>query len=208
VKVSLHTRRFLSSTRGQIVEFLREGPSTVAELALKLSLTDNAVRAHLATLERDGLVRQSGERPGARKPHLAYELTSDAEELFPKAYALILNEVLGKLENCLGKEPSDEFLRELGREMAARHRDPEATFEANLDTALKVIEELGGRVRVERGGGKITICGAGCPLAAVVTQHDSMCDMLAAFIARFVDREVAQTCRREERPRCRFEIEG
>jgi hypothetical protein len=44
----------------------------------------------------------------------------------------------------LGKEPSDEFLRDLGREMAARHQDPEAAFEANLDTPLKVIEELRG----------------------------------------------------------------
>jgi hypothetical protein len=36
-------------------------------------------------------VRVGGGR--GHEPHFAYELTSDAEELFPKAYALILNAV-------------------------------------------------------------------------------------------------------------------
>ena len=60
-------KRFFESTRGQIVTILRASPCTVEELAGKLELTNNAVRAHLLTLERDGLVRQSGLRRGPRK---------------------------------------------------------------------------------------------------------------------------------------------
>ncbi|HEX7176746.1 MAG TPA: ArsR family transcriptional regulator, partial [Pyrinomonadaceae bacterium] len=73
--------RFFDSTRGRIVSLLRDGSKTVNDLASKLELTDNAVRAHLLTLERDGLVRQSGVQRGARKPHFAYELTAEAERL-------------------------------------------------------------------------------------------------------------------------------
>lgn len=50
--------RFFASTRGQVVTLLRRGSRTVDELAGTLGLTDNAVRAHLAGLERDGLVTQ------------------------------------------------------------------------------------------------------------------------------------------------------
>ena len=50
-------QRFLESTRGRIVTLLRGSPRTVKELATGLELTDNAVRAHLTTLERDGLVQ-------------------------------------------------------------------------------------------------------------------------------------------------------
>jgi predicted ArsR family transcriptional regulator len=57
-------RRFFETTRGQIVGLLRRGRRTVEELARALGLTDNAVRNHLATLERDGLVRQDGVRRG------------------------------------------------------------------------------------------------------------------------------------------------
>ncbi|MFL5666689.1 MAG: ArsR family transcriptional regulator, partial [Ktedonobacteraceae bacterium] len=52
--------RFFTSTRGHIITLLRRAGHTVDELARALQLTDNAVRSHLATLERDGLVRQSG----------------------------------------------------------------------------------------------------------------------------------------------------
>ena len=50
-------------------------------MADALQLTDNAVRAQLATLERDGLVRLGGGRAGSRKPNLTYEATGDAERL-------------------------------------------------------------------------------------------------------------------------------
>ena len=43
-------RRFLESTRGQVVLLLRRGARTVEELAQALGLTDNAVRSHLAAL--------------------------------------------------------------------------------------------------------------------------------------------------------------
>jgi predicted ArsR family transcriptional regulator len=51
-------RRFLSSTRGQVVILLSRAVRTVEELAAALGVTDNAVRSHLSMLERDGLVRQ------------------------------------------------------------------------------------------------------------------------------------------------------
>jgi predicted ArsR family transcriptional regulator len=62
-------RRFFSSTRGRIVALLRAATRTVDELADALGLTDNAVRAHLVTLERDGLVEPSGQpRPSSSSP--------------------------------------------------------------------------------------------------------------------------------------------
>ncbi|HET8631769.1 MAG TPA: ArsR family transcriptional regulator, partial [Thermomicrobiales bacterium] len=79
-------RRFFGSTRGRVLALLRRASRTVDELARALGLTDNAVRAHLATLERDGLVRQEGLRRGAGKPAYAYDLTPAAERLFPSAY--------------------------------------------------------------------------------------------------------------------------
>ena len=58
------SKRFMETTRGQVLSLLRRGPRTVEELARELDLTDNAIRAHLATLERDGLVTQAGLRRG------------------------------------------------------------------------------------------------------------------------------------------------
>ena len=83
--LSQRNQRFLASTRGQIITLLRRSSRTVDELAQALNLTDNAVRAHLATLERDGVVQQSGVRRGSGKPASVYDLAPEAEQLFPKA---------------------------------------------------------------------------------------------------------------------------
>ncbi len=82
----LWNQRFFATTRGQLILLLRRADQTVEELAQALQLTDNAVRAHLATLERDGLVEQQGMRRGGGKPAFVYTLTAEAERLFPKAY--------------------------------------------------------------------------------------------------------------------------
>lgn len=112
-------KRFFESTRGQIVTMLRASPCTVEELAGKLDLTDNAIRAHLLTLERDGLVRQSGLRRGPRKPHFTYALTPEADSLFPKAYDALLNQLIAVLKNRLKPAEIDEVLREVGRAVAS-----------------------------------------------------------------------------------------
>lgn len=71
-------RRLLASTRGKILALLRADSHTVNELAEALELTDNTVRSHLTSLERDGLIRQLGMRSGFRKPHILYSLTGEA----------------------------------------------------------------------------------------------------------------------------------
>src|SRR5437762_10088109 len=105
-------KRLLASTRGRILALLRSENHTVNELAQDLDLTDNAVRAHLLSLERDGLIKQSGIQRGTRKPHFAYELTEEAEHLFPKAYDALLNQLIAVLKGRLTPLALEEVLRE------------------------------------------------------------------------------------------------
>ena len=113
------TQEFLASTKGRIVSLLRGAGRTVNDLAEALALTDNAVQAQLTALERDGLVRKSGVRRGLRKPHQEYELTPEAEHLFPKPYAPVLSELVAALKGRLPPETVDELLREVGARVAA-----------------------------------------------------------------------------------------
>ena len=118
--------KFFESTRGRMVTLLRRSGRTVEELARALGLTDNGVRAHLAVLERDGIVRQRGSvrrGSGGGKPAYVYELTSEAEGLFPKAYEPALSRLLDVLAERLGAEDSEALLRlSLGRRQDRTHR--------------------------------------------------------------------------------------
>src|SRR6266852_5876410 len=117
---SYWNQRFFTSTRGQIVTLLRRASRTVDELAQALELTDNAVRAHLATLERDGVVQQRGARRGPGKPAYVYDLAPEAEQLFPKAYVPVLQQVLAILSERLPTDEVETLLREAGRRIAAQ----------------------------------------------------------------------------------------
>src|SRR5215470_2972087 len=153
-------RRFFESTRGQIVTILRSSASTVDELAEKLELTDNAVRAHLATLERDGLVRQSGLRRGPRKPHFTYTLTPEADQLFPKAYDDLLNQLIGVLKTRLNPNELEDVLREVGRAFAAgAPADKDASLESRAHAAVKVLAAIGGAAEVKQHDDKMVIEG-------------------------------------------------
>src|SRR5690606_28575965 len=92
-------QRFLETTRGRIVALLRCNALTVEDLAQALGLTDNAVRAHIATLERDGLIRPAGVRrgTGAGKPATLYELPPGADAIFSRAYPTVLQAMLDEL---------------------------------------------------------------------------------------------------------------
>ena len=200
-------KRFFDSTRGQIVTLLRGAPCTVDELAGKLNLTDNAVRAHLATLERDGLVRQSGLRRGPRKPHFTYVLTEEADKLFPKAYDALLNQLIAVLKTRLEPAEIEDVLREVGRALAADAAvGQSASLEGRVQTALKVLEAIGGAAEVEQHGDKMLIVSSGCPLAAAVSVHPEVCRLAETLIAEIVKAPVAERCDRNGRPKCIFEI--
>jgi predicted ArsR family transcriptional regulator len=202
-------KRFFESTRGQIVTILRSSPCTVEELAGKLELTDNAVRAHLLTLERDGLVRQSGLRRGPRKPHFTYVLTPEADAIFPKAYDALLNQLIAVLKTRLDHQEIEDVLREVGRAVAAgAPAGAKDSLEVRVHTALKVLEAIGGSAEIEQHDGKFVIRGNGCPLAAAVSVHPEVCGLAETLVGEIVKAPVHEHCDRAGRPSCRFEIDA
>jgi predicted ArsR family transcriptional regulator len=198
----------MESTRGRIVALLRGATCTVEELAARLELTDNAIRAHLTTLERDGLIRQSGVRRGPRKPHFTYSLTPEAERLFPKAYDALLNQLIGVLKCRLSAEEIEDVLREVGQNLAAGAPSGGADdLQSRVWSAVKVLEAIGGAAEAEELEGKIVIRSGGCPLAAAVSTHPEVCRLAEALVAEIVKAPVTEHCNREGAPQCRFEIE-
>jgi len=199
--------RFFESTRGRIVKLLRGTTATVNELMESLGLTDNAVRAHLLALERDGLVKQSGVQRGFRKPHFAYELTPEAEHLFPKAYDTLLNQFIAVLKDRLTPEVLENVLREVGRSLATEKSVKQrGGVEVRAQNALKVLEALGGAARIEKKDGKVVISSESCPLAASVSEHPEVCRLAESLVAEIVGAPVQEHCDRSGSPRCRFEI--
>jgi predicted ArsR family transcriptional regulator len=202
-------QRFFQSTRGRIVTLLRRSNRTVEDLARALDLTDNGVRAHLAVLERDGIVVQRGSlrrTSGGGKPAYVYELTQEGEDLFPKAYEPTLGRLLDVLSERLGLEESEALLRSVGRRLAEEHSTRADGAHARLETAVEVLNELGGLAELEERDGALVIRGYSCPLAGVTPDHPEVCRMAEALEADVAGVSVQEHCERGERPRCCFEV--
>ena len=199
-------QRFFTSTRGRIVMLLRRAGCTVDELARELDLTDNAVRAHLTTLERDGIVQQRGARRGSGKPALVYELAPGGEQLFPKAYEPVLQQLLVVLSERMSTEGVETLLSEVGRRIAARWNIPPGDLTVRLEAAVEVLNELGGMAELESCDGHYCIRGYSCPLAAVVPGHPEVCHLAETLLTELVGVKVEEHCDRNKKVQCCFTV--
>lgn len=198
--------RFFATTRGQIVMLLRRAGRTVDELAQALDLTDNGVRSHLVTLERDGLVRQHGTRRGSGKPAYTYELTSEADTLFPKAYDEILAQLLEVLTERLAPDLLDPVLDDVSRRLAVGRVAPPGDLRSRVEWGAAVLRDLGGLPEVEEYQGAFLIRGYSCPIGSVVTRHPGACRLAELLLSRVIGATVQERCERGGPPRCCFEV--
>ncbi len=200
--------RLFKSTRGKILGLLRTREWTVNELAEKLRLTDNAVRAHLASLERDRLVTQSGMKPGVRKPHITYALGPEAEQLFPKAYGRLVSLLMSIFSRQIKPRNLRAGMRAAGRAVAQEHlRELHGkTRRQRIDAALDVLKQLGGSATFREEDGKHFIYGNGCPIAAATTNHPEACLLAESLLAEIIGSPVKEHCVRGPVPCCRFEV--
>ena len=199
-------RWFFASTRGQIITLLRRSSRTVDELAQALDLTHTAVRAHLAALERDGLVFQGSERRGSGKPSAVYDLTPAAEYLFPKSYSQLLDQLLDVLGEHLPADEVETLLREAGRRLAAEWKLPPGELRVRLEAAVEVLNELGGLMERETEGETLCIRGYRCPFASVVREHPEVCDLVETLLSELVGVPVQEHCERTSPVPCRFVV--
>ena len=194
------------STAGRIMGLLRRGSMTVDDLAAALNLSGNAVRPQLALLERDGLVRRTGMRPGTSKPARTYALSPEADLLFSHAYIPILTELLHVVAARLGAKDFDVLMRDVGRRLMADRPRPTGDARQRAEAASELLNALGGLARVEDHKGSLMIRSDGCPLAAATQRHPEACNAVESLLGEFTGLTVAKCCDREERLRCCFEI--
>jgi len=190
------------------VRLLCTAQRTVTELAESLGLTDNAVRAQLATLERDGWARQSGLRPSTRKPNFAYELTPEGHKLFPKFEGPVLAELIAALLRELDPRKVRSLLLEVAErvvpadQLASTGKDAKS----RLVSLASILSDAGIPIDVESYPGYAIVRGCSCPLSAASAQHPQLCDAAATLMARTLGCTVRQCCDRANQPRCGFRV--
>lgn len=168
-----------TSTRREIVNILRtSGPLTVGELGERLGITHVAVRRHLTSLERDGLVTSVQERLPMGRPTRVYSLTETADDLFPKKYGALTLEILdfmSEAEDGL----VEQFFATRGRHFIEKY-GPEVSQEATLEERVARLSDIqmanGYLANYEQGeGDNLILREFNCPVHQVSRKFPEAC---------------------------------
>lgn len=196
----------IQSTRGQIVEILkRRGRARVDDLSKELGITLMAVRLHLVVLERDGLVSRRSVREGPGRPTLVYQLTEQAEEVFPKAYHELAERLLDVLKDELGLAPVEQLCGKAAQRMAGdlRERLGEQDEEQRLAAFVRGEQDHGNLVEWERAENGFLLHIYSCPYFRVARVHREVCVLHSRLLSELFGAKAEMvSCLLDEDGRC------
>jgi predicted ArsR family transcriptional regulator len=197
----------LRGTRGRIIDLIRRAPTTVTDIARQLGLTYNAVRGHLSSLERDGLVRSAGMREGGTRPATLYGLAPGVDDVLSRAYTPFASQLVRTLADTVSEPKLDAIMRDVGRGLAATWPRARGSLRQRVERASALLQELGAPNDVEQTKSGFRINGYGCLLAAAVQGQPHVCHAMESLLSAVTNAHVVECCDRGERPRCCFTIE-
>jgi predicted ArsR family transcriptional regulator len=199
----------LPASRHAVLDLVRRGERTVNTLAEQLRISDNAVRAHLVALERDGLIKRTGiVRSGTvGQPAAEYDLTPSGEFALSSAYPAALAALASATGDRLDSRSRRALFLEAGRRLAQTMSAYEGgTLQERAESCAALIDTLGGSATVTHSKGSATVEGASCPLAAAVRNEPATCFLIEALLENHAGVRAEQLCTHGDRPACRFRL--
>lgn len=201
----------LQSTREQLLLLLLENKAglTIDELGTMLAISRNAVRQHLAALERDGLVSAGDVRRAVGRPSHLYTLTAAGREQFPRQYSLLAALVLAALQELHGPEATGPLFQQIAVRLAEQFgaRVTGGNLAERAESVVALMNELGYVARADQAGEDVTLSAVNCVYHHLATEYPDVCSLDVALIERLVGSRVEHTeCMVRGGGSCRFRL--
>ncbi|KAF9121176.1 hypothetical protein BGX30_002739 [Mortierella sp. GBA39] len=98
-----------------------KGELSAKEITEFIGITSMAVRRHINTLEKEGLIESKTIRQPMGRPSAIYRLTEQAEDFFPNKYHSLTLDLLGELEQDAGTEMVNHLFDRRGESLLKNH---------------------------------------------------------------------------------------
>ena len=175
----------MSETRMRILQLLKMRASlTVGQLTDALHISQMGVRQHLAILEAEGLVEHYQEKQGRGRPPHVYQLTDEANGLFPTTYA---NFAVGLMHE-VAKFNGPGFINKVFRErMKAQLKTYQLRLEGKtlserVKELARIRDEEGYMARFDENEDDYALIEHNCPIAVIAQEYPHVCEIeLALF---------------------------
>ena len=163
---------------------------TVDALTQSLRVSRNAVRQHLAALERDGAVTRGPTQPTGGRPEQIYRITQNGQERFPRQYSWFSELLIEMMQTQLGAEGAAEKLAQMGRNVGEKVR---AEFSGSEDARIAALAETMAEIGYEASAkpGATEIEAQNCVFHQLAAKHPQVCrfdlGLLAAASGKSVE---------------------
>jgi predicted ArsR family transcriptional regulator len=200
-----------SSTRKVLLTMMKtKGPLSVSEMAKRLGVTEMAVRRHLNTMERDGLIEAAISRQAMGRPSHLYSLTVLADDLFPKNYHLLTLDLLDELLAHAGEEQVNRLFEGRKEKMLDKYADQMKgqTLEERV-SELTEIQNAGGYMAnwEKKENGEYVLNEFNCPIAQVANRYEEACKCELNLFRTLLQADVERTdCMTKGACRCSYRI--
>lgn len=169
---------------------------TVQALAQALNISRNAVRQHLTSLERDGLVAKGMTQPSGGRPEQLYVLTNEGNERFPRQYSWFSELLLQMLQAQPNGAGLEEKLAEMGSMVAASLNArlvDERGSNGRIAAIAEIMQEIGYDAVAKTGSGEQQIEAHNCVFHKLAVKCPEVCSFDIALLS------AASGCRVEHR---------
>ena len=191
-----------SNLRRELLLRLRlDGPSSPDQLADRLGASRTGVLQQLRALEAANLVSRQTVRHGVGRPRHLYDVTADAQDLFPSNYDALAAGLLTAIEAVGGDDLLDQVFAARRRQLGDRVREqmnervaPDAPLEDRV-RELAVIQAKNGYLAeaMLTADGSITLREHNCAIFSVAQGSPAACqaeiDLFSEVLGATVVRE-------------------
>ncbi len=176
--------RGASNLRRELLLRLRvDGPSSPDQLATRLGASRTGVLQQLRALELAHLVSRQTVRHGVGRPRHLYDVTPDAQDLFPQTYDALATGLLAAIGAVGGSELLDEVFAARRRQLSDRVRDqlaqrvPEGASLADRVQGLAEVQAAQGYLAtsVVNDDGSIRLAEHNCAIYHVAKDTPAAC---------------------------------
>ena len=195
----------VSDTARAILDTLkRRGQATVAELSQEFGLSGMAVRHHLSSLRAKGFVRSTHTRHGVGRPTEMFRLTELGDELFPRHYDQLANDILQTIASVEGKEKTNAiFSHRKQRQLEQHCKQLEGlSLEQKVSEVARILTEDGFLADYEKQGDDYVLTEHNCALSKVADQFNQLCECELSLIAELLDADVTRKEHRIQGDHC------
>ena len=187
--------------RAILVHLRRHGAGSPDAIAASLGASRSGIAQQLRALEAAGLVSRAAVRHGVGRPRHLYDVTEDAQGLFPSNYEGLASGLIAAIVQLGGDQLLDDVMAARSRQAGARLRDglaavlpPDAPLADRVRELARLQDGQGYLAEAEVEDGAIRLVQHNCAVHEIAKANGSACRAELAMFRDLLGPGVEREC--------------